>query len=606
MDKFNKSLCPPCLREMKTEKFDIMTNDPAKQTENPVSLLQKRAELQPDKLAYIFLNYHQDDPEEMTYAQLEQRVRAMAATLQSYGAKDERALIILPEGMDYIVSFFACLYAGVHAVTCPFPMARKRQFARLQRIAEDCGAKFIITTPRLQQQKIPGLNTLIFIDPKVVLEYGNAEKWIQPDIQPDQIALFQYTSGSTSQPKGVTVLHRNIRHNLKMLEGSFSNGDPGEVIVNWLPLSHDMGLMLNILYPLWESNLAVLMAPTDFIQKPIRWLEAITQYEGTMSVAPNFGFDYCVNEITREQEKGLDLSQWKIAVNGSEPVQHKTQKAFVERFGPYGFKERAFCPGYGLAESTLMVTCRRREQGPVYYSVDKNLLRENKIQATPPSAENSVTLVGSGYTWLDEKVMIIDPDTFETKKQGQMGEIWVSGQHVTQGYWDRDKQKSDSFHAHLSHYKETFLRTGDLGFFREDGELFVTGRMKDLIIIRGHNYAPQDIELTVEESHPALEAHGTIALPLTFEGNEYLGIVAEIKRAFMSNPDAYPEIIQMFSRAIATEHQIEVSHAILIRRGALPKTTSGKKARQVTKQQFFIESDRSETLILTEENKLSP
>jgi acyl-CoA synthetase (AMP-forming)/AMP-acid ligase II len=464
-----------------------------------VELLQWRAYHRPDRKLFTFLEDGEKEEVHLTYSELDRKARAIAALLQSFVSPGERALLLYPPGLDYISAFFGCLYAGVVAVPAypPDPSRLDRTLPRLEAILADVQVTVVLTTTPILSlaeflfDQAPDLGTLQWMATDTVVN-GMEYSWRESKITPRNLAFLQYTSGSTRAPKGVMVSHGNLMVNSAVIARAFSIATRDRAVL-WLPPYHDMGLIGGILQPIFSGIHCILMSPISFLQKPLRWLQAISHYKATVAGGPNFGYDLCVRKTTPEQRAGLDLSSWTMAFTGSEPVRPETLSRFAAAFEPCGFQMCAFYPCYGLAESTLFVTGGFRSEEPVLCPVQSTALKQNQVVLAELSGESSQTLVGCGHTLTEHKVEIVHPDLLTRCPSGQLGEIWVSGPSVALGYWNQLEETDFTFRAYLADTGEgPFLRTGDLGF-QKDGELFVTGRIKDLIIIRGRNHYPQDI-----------------------------------------------------------------------------------------------------------------
>jgi acyl-CoA synthetase (AMP-forming)/AMP-acid ligase II/7-keto-8-aminopelargonate synthetase-like enzyme/acyl carrier protein len=560
-----------------------------------VELLRFQARNQPNKRAYTFLKDGEIEKASLTYAQLEQNVQVIAAKLQSMIAPGERALLLYPSGLDYIAAFFGCLYAGIIAIPA-YPPRRKRFDPRLQLIIADAQAKVILTTHNIISNlahyptQTSELNKLQWLatDNLIADEPSLSEHWQAPEIEPDTLAFLQYTSGSTGNPKGVMVTHANLLHNSKDLDLGFGCTQDS-VMVTWLPMFHDMGLIYGILQPLYKGFPCYLMTSAAFLQKPFRWLQAISRFRGTHSAAPNFAYEFCVQRITPQQRATLELSCWRVAVNGSEPIRKESLQRFADTFEPCGFNPLALCPGYGLAEATLKVTAVRHTDKLVFFTVQSEALAQHKIiKASQEEADNpslSHILVGCGFSEINMQVVIVNQETLMPCAADEVGEIWVSGPSTAQGYWNRPKETKETFHAFMQNGEGPFMRTGDLGFLH-DGELFVTGRIKDIIIIRGQNHYPQDIEFTTENSRSALRSSGGAAFSVEVDGTEQLVIVQEVKRTELKNLNV-DEVISAIRQAVAEQHELVVYAVLLLRQATIPKTSSGKIQRQACKRGFL-------------------
>jgi acyl-CoA synthetase (AMP-forming)/AMP-acid ligase II len=480
----------------------------ARECSTLIELLQTRAEHEPDRRAYTYLLDGEAAEVSLTYRELDRQARAIGALLQSYGMKGERALLLYPPGIEFITAFFGCLYAGAIAVPAypPDPSRLGRTLPRLQSLILDARAKVALTTSQIVTAaepllaQLPKSHTLKWVASDKVDE-GLNSSWVKPSVCGDDLAFFQYTSGSTGSPKGVMLSNTNLLHNASLVYRAVEHS-PRDKYISWLPTFHDMGFMAGVLEPLFAGIPVVLMSPIQFLQNPVRWLKAISRHRATTSGGPNFAYDLCARKITPQDCASLDLSSWSVAFNGAEPVRAETMERFTRVFEPCGFNREAFYPCYGLAEATLMVSGSRKSAPPVIRMVDPASLEQNRVVKDEFSGARS--LVGCGRNLFDQKIVIANPETLTECQAGEVGEVWVSGPSVAQGYWNRPELTEETFNAYLSDKAEgPFLRTGDLGFFQGD-ELFITGRHKDLIIIRGRNHYPQDIEQTVEGSHMAL------------------------------------------------------------------------------------------------------
>ncbi|MGK7877174.1 MAG: AMP-binding protein [Xenococcaceae cyanobacterium] len=554
-----------------------------------IDILRSRALNQPNQLAFIFLKDGETEAGRLTYQELDQQARAIAAQLQSLGATGSRALLLYPSGLEFITAFFGCLYASVVA-TPAFPPRRNQNMSRLQAIVADAQATVALTTTSIlsnlerrfaQEPELKALNWLN--SDNIPKSPGNS--WQAPAVKSNSLAYLQYTSGSTSTPKGVMVSHGNILHNSECIKQAFELTSES-VSVSWLPHFHDMGLIDGIIQPLYAGFLGILMPPVAFLQQPIRWLQAISRHKATHCGGPNFGYDLCIRKITPEQQKSLDLSSWCSAYNGAEPLRRETLEQFAAKFEPCGFRANFFYPCYGMAETTLMVSGGLVKDEPIYCTVSADALEHNQIAEASEDPKNVRHLVGCGQTWLDQKIAIADPETLTQCPPDRVGEIWVSGGSVTGGYWNKPEETQKTFHAYLADTNEgPFLRTGDLGFV-QNGQLFITGRLKDLIIIRGRNHYPQDIELTVEQSHPALQQSSGAAFAVEIDGIERLAIAQEVKRSYLRHLDV-DEVIRAIRQAVSEQHQLQVYAVLLLKTASIPKTSSGKIKRHACRVGFL-------------------
>jgi acyl-CoA synthetase (AMP-forming)/AMP-acid ligase II len=556
-----------------------------------VDVLRRRAAEQPNDPAYIFLPDRSAERLSLSFAELYAEARLVAASLAERGQKGDRAILLFSPGLDFIVAFFACLLAGVIAVPLMVPRRASSRDASAAILA-DCSPRFAMTRrdlltdarPELTERFGTGQLDWVFVDS---CSAGSGELQSQlPLPMREDIALLQYTSGSTSSPKGVIVSHGNLIENSEMIRIALGN-TRSSTHVSWVPLYHDMGLILNALQSLYIGALCVLMAPVSFMQRPLSWLRAIHDYRAEVAGGPNFAFDLCVRRHRPEEIHGIDLSCWKVALNGAEPVRASTMDRFASTFAPYGFDAKSIHPAYGMAEATLLISAGRRGTGPITRWIDRETLQRNQIVA-PAQAHDAQILVGCGRQLAGEGLAIVYPETRMLLGRGLVGEVWVAGPHVAQGYWRNPEATASVFRARTaSGDAQYWLRTGDLGFIDEDGELYITGRIKDLIIIRGINHYPQDIEETVQDCHAALRRHCGAAFSVPDHNHEeQLVLVQEVERTFRRQI-AIEEIVASIREAITREHQIAAREIVLIRTGSLPKTTSGKIQRRLTRQMFL-------------------
>jgi len=557
-----------------------------------VELLQNRALHQPEQ-KYTFLLDGKTETASLTYRELDAIARSHAVRLQTLGVTGERALLLFPPGLDYLAAFFGCLYAKAIAVPL-YPPKLKRNLAKISAIAKDAGATVAIAPARhlenLEQlcEQAPELKAMRWLSAEALSDDG--EKWQQPPIHPDSAAYLQYTSGSTSTPKGVMVSHANVLYNIEYIHRGFDH-DSESVAVTWLPPFHDMGLIDGLLKPLYLGIPSYFMPPAAFIQDPMCWLEAISRYKATHSGGPNFAYDLCASKISKilgDGKKMLDLSSWRVAYNGAEPIHKETLERFTKAFEPCGFQADAFCPAYGMAETTLKIATVRSGTTPTFLPVDAGALENNHIVEVVEGDCGARTLVGCGFPEFGTLVAIVNPESLTQCQPHEVGEIWVAGETVARGYWNRPEETEKTFQAYLSDTSEgPFLRTGDLGFLR-DRELFVTGRLKDLIIIRGRNLYPQDIERTAERSHPSLRQGAIAAFSVEVAGEEQLVIVQELQSR--KAPDNAEEIISAIRSSIAQEYEVQVYGVVLIKPGSIPKTTSGKIQRRAACADFLADN----------------
>ena len=555
-----------------------------------LDLMRHRAERYRDKIAFDYSTGGEEESR-LTYQELDIKARAIASTLQRQGAAGERVLVLCPSGLDFVAGLFGCIYAGAVAVPVHPPVGH-RLMARVASIVADAQAGFALATADSHAELKSVMDG--FADGRSLQWYAAdaavptaAAEWVAPDVDGDATAVVQYTSGSTSSPKGVVLTHRNLLHNLEAIRRAW-NGDDDAIGVFWLPLHHDMGLIGGMLETLFVGGTSFLMPPSAFIERPMRWLEALSRCGGTITAAPNFAYQLCVERSTAEERAALDLSKWSTAMCGAEPVRPSTLQRFADAFGPAGFRPEAFDPVYGLAEATLLVSGGSDSAGPVVRHLDAVALREHHVVDVPPEHPAAATFVGCGRAQHGIEVVIVEPVTRRPCRPDEVGEIWIAAASVGRGYWGKPAETEETFSAFLSDTGHgPFLRTGDLGFLL-DGELFVAGRLKDVIIIRGANYYPNDIEATAQDSHPALLPGRGAAFSVTppSDGAEQLIVVQEVDRSRIREVDV-SEVIDGIRTAITEQHEIRAHAVILVDPLRIPTTSSGKIRRSACRQRFL-------------------
>lgn len=551
-----------------------------------INILRRRACSSADRVAFTYLACGEDEEASLTYAQLDCSARAIGARLQQLEGKGERALLLYPPGLEFLKAFWACLYAGVIAVPA-YPPRPNRQDDRIDAIAGDCNPKFLLTTKKiLEDRRIPEriqLNRHCLATDTIG---EDQHAFVDALVKGDDLAFLQYTSGSTAIPKGVMVRHRNLVHNSAYIAHGFEQ-DAESISVSWLPHFHDMGLVEGLVQPVFSGYRCYLMSPQHFLQQPFRWLNAISRYKATHSGGPNFAYDLCVRKVTTEQIASIDLSSWAVAYNAAEPVRIDTLNRFAAVFGPAGFSWKAFYPAYGLAEATLKVTGGMKSEGPVILNLDSDAMNTG-VEATGGSFNGARSLVGCGKGRVDTIVRIVDPVHLIPCQDGQIGEIWVYSPSNAKGYWNRPRETEQVFAARLKGSESPeFLRTGDLGFFRH-GELFVTGRLKDLIIINGSNHHPEDIERTVESSIAARSPSTCAAFSVELASCEQIVLVVEIRDRKLSFSEAgYDSILRDITQAVSERHDLRVHELVFVHPGRIPRTSSGKIQRYLCKAKFL-------------------
>jgi acyl-CoA synthetase (AMP-forming)/AMP-acid ligase II len=539
-------------------------NDSSAAAGSMVEVLQARAGSTPDRLAFCFLVEGEEEGPRLTYGGLDRAARTIAATLQDTAEPGDRALLLYPPGLEFITAFFGCLYAGIVPVPAYPPRLDRlaQSWQVLSSIVADCQPRVVLTCSSLAALAggIPSANTLRPLTTDG-LDPSGAHRWRERRLDGAAPALLQYTSGATASPKGVVVTHHNLMHNQRLMQAALGNDGPGLGIC-WLPLYHDMGLIGGVLQPIFHGTPCLMLSPLRLLQKPFRWLHAISRYRAATSAGPNFAYDWCVERLTAEEKSALDLSSWSLAVVGAEPVSPRTLERFADTFAPCGFRPEALSPCYGLAEATLFVTGGSRTARPVVRTIE---------------ALSGRSLVGCGHPWLDQRLAIAHPESRMRCSADVVGEVWVAGPSVAQGYWDRPDETEHTFCAFLQNTGEgPFLRTGDLGIV-QDGELFLTGRLKDVIIIRGRNHYPEDIEATVQAVHPALRAGAGAAFETEKDGQARLVVVQEVDRRWRTLDAA--GVVGDVRQAVAERHELQVHDVQLLAPGSLPRTSSGKVQR---------------------------
>ncbi|HAT8860184.1 TPA: AMP-binding protein [Legionella pneumophila subsp. pneumophila] len=558
------------------------------QCQSLVDVVRLRALHSPNKKSCTFLNKELE--ETMTYEQLDRHAKAIAATLQAEGAKPgDRVLLLFAPGLPLIQAFLGCLYAGCIAVPI-YPPAQEKLLDKAQRIVTNSKPIIVLMiADHIKKFTADELNT----NPKFLkipaialdsIELNRSSSWQPTSIKSNDIAFLQYTSGSTMHPKGVMVSHHNLLDNLNKIFTSFHMNDE-TIIFSWLPPHHDMGLIGCILTPIYGGIQAIMMSPFSFLQNPLSWLKHITKYRATISGSPNFAYDYCVKRIREEKKEGLDLSSWVTAFNGAEPVRAETMEHFYQAFKEFGFRKEAFYPCYGLAEATLLVTGGTPGSPYKTLTLAKEQFQDHRVHFDDDNSPGSYKLVSSGNPI--QAVKIIDPDTLIPCDFDQVGEIWVQSNSVAKGYWNQPEETKHAFAGKIKDDKRSaiYLRTGDLGFLHEN-ELYVTGRIKDLIIIYGKNHYPQDIEFSLMHS-PLHHVLGKCAAFVIQEEHEYkLTVMCEVKNRFMDDV-AQDNLFNEIFELVYENHQLEVHTIVLIPLKAMPHTTSGKIRRNFCRKHLL-------------------
>jgi acyl-CoA synthetase (AMP-forming)/AMP-acid ligase II len=568
-------------------------------------LLNERVRQSEKDLCYTFLAGF-EVRNQWDYSDLYREAAKVGAHLRKIGSIGKRALLVYPQGPDFMAAFLACLSRNVVAVPVPAPETWNllRTMPRLRAVAEDADAAFVLTTRKIFNMASASGSSLWDFEgtPWVVtdeLEEGDNDLGAEP-IDATAPAYFQYTSGSTSSPSGVVITHQNLMHHLGALHKSCGYG--GGVTVTWMPHFHDYGLVQGLLQPLFSGDPCYFMSPLSFLKRPSHWLGAITKYGGTHSQAPNFAYEHCIRRISLEERAGLNLATWKAAGNAAEPINPEVLEKFIETFEPCGFRRAASAPAYGLAEATLLVSSTRLNAGPRILELNADAIFDGRVTSVETGGVGR-RVVSCGELVGDTKVAIVNPENLTKCRGDEIGEIWVSDPAVAAGYWNQPTKSQEIFGAYLKDTEEgPWLRTGDLGFL-QDGELFISGRLKDMIIIRGANYAPQDIEWVSQKCHPAVETAESAAFPLTIDGEESLGVVQELNRKDHPSTIEFEEVAAKIREQISLEFEVRAYAVALVRRNTIPKTSSGKIQRRACRAALLDGS--LETLFVLNDGPLS-
>ncbi len=533
----------------------------------------------------------EEETDKITYAELYQKVRTVAYLISEQLDPGDRAILLYPSGIEFVVCFLGCLMAGVIAVPA-YPPSGKRRLGSLENIVVDCGPSLILSDSTIRGKnkkwfiEVNCLNSLDWCITDTITEHSEKDL---PQFLSNDIAFLQYTSGSTGNPKGVMVSHQNLMHNLQATKETYVH-DEDPVVVGWLPVYHDMGLIGNLLQPIYSGGTLVFMPPAAFIQKPIRWLKAITKYKANISGGPNFAFDLCVKHIKEEDRTELDLSSWSLAFNGAEPIDSATMLRFCDYFASCGFKNEAFYPCYGMAETTLMVTGSYKTFAPKVLVVDQKSLQNGRVKSVKHQKKMTsefVKLVSCGLPYHDLSVKVVDPISCLMCDEFAVGEIWISGASVALGYWNNIEKTRKTFQAVIADEETSsgpYLRTGDMGFFHRE-ELYITGRLKEMFIINGANHFPQDIEKSVQSCNVALQEHAGAVFTVEREGKKFLVVVQEIKRTFVRNFDA-SSVVHSICKEVMYSNELSVQRILLLNPGKIPKTSSGKIKRVQCKEWY--------------------
>ncbi|WP_369392742.1 fatty acyl-AMP ligase [Streptomyces sp. CG1] len=550
-----------------------------------VDVVKRQAHEKPDHAAFAFLGDISGNDIDMTvtFGDLHDEAVSIATWLGSHISPGDRVLLLFPSGLDFIKAFIGCLYAGAIAVPAPLPDGFRNQDERLSGILNDAAASVVLTDQKhldtvegaLVETDGAFICAAISDVPTAAIRELNL-----PDIHPDTIAFLQYTSGSTGDPKGVMITHRNLMDNFRRIH-QYVGGGPGMRVCGWLPVIHDMGLVGQVLFMIYLGGWCLLMPPTEFLRRPHRWLEIIDQFDIEATVAPNFAYELCVRVISEEKLRNLDLSRLRVAMNGAEPIHAETLEKFTARFAAAGFRREVFLPCYGMAEATLLVTGTPADAVPASVTVDPSALAAGELIPAEPTVVGRV-LVSSGLADAT-RVKIVDPVTSHPLSDGRVGEVWVRGESVSQGYWRRDQLNKEAFGLRVA-AEEGYHRTGDLGAVHH-GQLYVTGRSKEVIIIRGRNLYPHDLERAISGLHPKLATGAVFSLP---DHADHVVVVQEIRPHSLGEQD-FRELTHSIKQTLVSRFGIPEPSVVLVRPGAVRKTTSGKIRRSLMRQ-LFLES----------------
>jgi acyl-CoA synthetase (AMP-forming)/AMP-acid ligase II len=540
-----------------------------------IGSLSELADSAPERVLYVELMKGTDETGRLTAVQLRDRAAALATSLRTAGvAPGEVVLHIATSPIEFMVGLFGCMWAGVIAAPIAFPRRPEHVQSRLAPVRHNAGAVAIVAGTPQGKAEAAVLELLTGGElPVVPIDAPPVEELPSPCADRD-VAYLQYTSGSTSDPKGVIVGHDNLVANLELGVHLFGLG-ADTVTVTWNPLTHDMGLVMGALPSVAFGSLSVLIPPGAFIRRPLVWLQAIDRYRGTHTYSPNFGYDLCVERSTPEERSALDLSSMRFFANGSEPVRESTRERFLEAFAVAGLPTESYSPGYGLAEATVVVTATPPDSAGVVLWADAAALERDEVRLTEPGDPSARSICADGVLGPHHEIAIVDLISDTPAAPGRVGEVWLRGPSVCRGYWRRPAETAATFSARIvGDDGGPWLRTGDLGFMH-DGQLVICGRAKDLIVIRGRNIHPQDIEFAAEMAHPALRLGGSAAFAAaTDDGTEAAVVVAEVD----GEPDV-DEVSRAIKSAVWRDFEVEVSDVLLVGPQQVPKTSSGKKQR---------------------------
>ncbi len=555
-----------------------------------LEILEENYKKNPDKILYRYIDNNLTELTVLSFSDVRNKAKRLACFLAKTYKPNTKVLMLYPSGLEFNIAFLACLYAKLIAVPA-YPPRRNQKINRLKSIIDNSKASLVLCT--LSTQKIiegtfkedsilKRMDLIVSDDLKLDLDLDTKTN-ILPKIKTQDLAFLQYTSGSTGNPKGVMISHANILDNAKLIY-YFCEHSEKSTILSWLPHFHDMGLIGGVIQPIYGNFTSVFLAPVSFLQKPSVWLRAIDKYKANSSGGPNSAYDLCVQNIADEEIKGLDLSSWKVAINGAEPVNYNTINAFNKKFAKYGFKSSTFYPCYGMAESTLIITGVEAKEEIKTFRLKQDDLKDNKITKSIEE-KGSKTLVSSGKAYPNQKLFIVDMETKSKLKEREVGEVWVQNPSVAKGYFQDEEKTKEDFCAFIKDTNEgPFLRTGDLGFL-DNNELYICGRAKDLLIIRGRNYYPQDIEQIASLSHEGFAVNSCAAFSIDVGVSEKLVIVQEIKRTYLRKID-FELAKKILKESISQEFELQVYDIVFLKPGQILKTSSGKIQRRTNKKAY--------------------
>lgn len=553
-----------------------------------IGILCERAKTTPDKIAFKYILDDEKKVEELSYKGLWNGALIVADFLRKRADTGDRVMLLFPPGLDYVKAFYGCLLAGMIAVPL-YPPRRNSKSERIMGVATSCQSLLALTV----NSELAAINKILSeaeqTTPSLSIHAVDAlreqEKLLNTyeNVGLDCPAFLQYTSGSTGSPKGVVVTHGNIIGNLRHLTVT-AGGNTSDVFVNWLPLFHDFGLITAVLWPVFLGAQSILMSAASFVRNPTVWLKAISRYKGTVCGAPNFAFDLCVQRATQLDE--IELGSWRVAYNAAEPINPCTLKNFSLQFAPFGFKEESFYPGYGMAEATVFISGGKPELKPSILTINKKAFSQNIVEIIANPNTFSTQLVSCGRALHPHILKIVDPISYKEMPEAEIGEIWFSGPSVSVGYWQLQELTNSTFNQALSGDSDNkYMRTGDLGFIFK-GELYVTGRIKDLIVLRGKNYYPQDIETASVKSFLGLRHGHCVAFSVDTNCGESLIVVAEVERGSMRKFDDRAASTAI-RKKIYEDLEINISEIVFVKPYSLPVTSSGKVQRMKTRQLYL-------------------